>query len=166
MKKTLLLLLATLFVASSALASVSFSGAAIRTANDDQGNALSLSSTVSFFTIGALDLTSQDIFDQYTATVYGTSQYTGNAFTQSAPHLSGVNLAEGTAFAAVLVDSSTGLGHLFTNSGWVAPADGSTITPGTTVGNAQLSQVVPEPSTYALIAGFAAFLFVAIRRRK
>ena len=26
--------------------------------------------------------------------------------------------------------------------------------------------VVPEPSTYALIAGFAAFLFVAIRRRK
>lgn len=26
--------------------------------------------------------------------------------------------------------------------------------------------VVPEPSTYALIAGFAAFVFVAIRRRK
>ena len=25
---------------------------------------------------------------------------------------------------------------------------------------------VPEPSTYALLAGFAAFLFVAIRRRK
>jgi hypothetical protein len=28
------------------------------------------------------------------------------------------------------------------------------------------SITVPEPSTYALIAGFAAFLFVAIRRRK
>jgi hypothetical protein len=27
-------------------------------------------------------------------------------------------------------------------------------------------EIVPEPSTYALIAGFAAFLFVAIRRRK
>ena len=26
--------------------------------------------------------------------------------------------------------------------------------------------VVPEPSTYALLAGFAAFLFVAIKRRK
>ena len=26
--------------------------------------------------------------------------------------------------------------------------------------------IVPEPSTYALLAGFAAFLFVAIRRRK
>lgn len=165
MKKTLLILLATLTVASSAIASVSFSGAAIRSANDDQGNSLSLNSTVSFFTIGALDLNSQDIFTQYTASVFGSSQYTGNAFTQSAPHLSGVNLAEGATFAAVLVDSSTGLGHLFTNAGWVAPADGSTITPGTTVGNAQLSQV-PEPSTYALIAGFAAFLFVAIRRRK
>lgn len=166
MKKTLLILLATLTVASSALASVSFSGAAIRSANDDQGNSLSLNSTVSFFTIGALDVSSQDIFSQYTASVFGSSQYTGNAFTQSAPHLSGVNLAEGATFAAILVDSSTGLGHLFTNSGWVAPADGSTITPGTTVGNAQLSQVIPEPSTYALMAGFAAFLFVAIRRRK
>lgn len=29
-----------------------------------------------------------------------------------------------------------------------------------------INVVVPEPSTYALIAGFAAFLFVAIRRRK
>jgi len=32
------------------------------------------------------------------------------------------------------------------------------------LGGAGLS-VVPEPSTYALLAGFAAFLFVAIRRR-
>ena len=31
--------------------------------------------------------------------------------------------------------------------------------------NIQVS-AVPEPSTYALLAGFAAFLFVAIRRRK
>jgi len=28
------------------------------------------------------------------------------------------------------------------------------------------ASAVPEPSTYALIAGFAAFIFVAIRRRK
>jgi hypothetical protein len=32
--------------------------------------------------------------------------------------------------------------------------------------NIQSISIVPEPSTYALIAGFAAFLFVAIRRRK
>ena len=29
-----------------------------------------------------------------------------------------------------------------------------------------VTTVVPEPSTYALLAGFAAFLFVAIRRSK
>ena len=33
-------------------------------------------------------------------------------------------------------------------------------------GNGVSISVVPEPSTYALFAGFAAFLFVAIRRRK
>ena len=42
--------------------------------------------------------------------------------------------------------------------------------PSTDWGSVQISGLsataVPEPSTYALIAGFAAFLFVAIRRRK
>lgn len=42
--------------------------------------------------------------------------------------------------------------------------------PATDWGNVQVSGLsataVPEPSTYALIAGFAAFIFVAIRRRK
>ena len=42
--------------------------------------------------------------------------------------------------------------------------------PDTDWGNVQISGLsataVPEPSTYALIAGFAAFVFVAIRRRK
>ena len=39
------------------------------------------------------------------------------------------------------------------------------VDPGTTtIGGLGLS-VVPEPSTYALLAGFAAFIFVAIRRR-
>lgn len=36
----------------------------------------------------------------------------------------------------------------------------------TVAGTLSSITVVPEPSTYALLAGFAAFLFVAIRRRK
>jgi hypothetical protein len=34
------------------------------------------------------------------------------------------------------------------------------------VDNISLVTVVPEPSTYALLIGFASFLFVAIRKRK
>ena len=165
MKKTLLLLLATLTVYSSSLASVSFSGAALRSVNDSMGIPLSTGSTVSFFTIGALDLTSPTIFDEYSASVFGTSTYLQSGFATSAAHVSNVNVAEGASFAAILVDSSTGIGHLFTNCGWVAPADGSTITPGTTSGNA-VSIFIPEPSTYSLIAGLAALIFIAIRRRK
>jgi hypothetical protein len=41
------------------------------------------------------------------------------------------------------------------------------ITPGSGIAGQGIGiAVVPEPSTYALLAGFAAFLFVAIRRRK
>jgi hypothetical protein len=37
---------------------------------------------------------------------------------------------------------------------------------GTTTDSISVVSAVPEPSTYALLAGFAAFLFVAIKRRK
>lgn len=37
---------------------------------------------------------------------------------------------------------------------------------GTTTDSISVVAPVPEPSTYALLAGFAAFLFVAIKRRK
>ena len=46
---------------------------------------------------------------------------------------------------------------------------GLTFTPGgyaSSTGYTTSFSVIPEPSTYALIAGFAAFLLVAIRRRK
>lgn len=43
---------------------------------------------------------------------------------------------------------------------------GVNVTSGGIGGTGLTISVVPEPSTYALIAGFAAFVFVAIRRRK
>lgn len=46
----------------------------------------------------------------------------------------------------------------FTESKWYSKS-------GAVIDNVSIS-AVPEPSTYALIAGFATFLFVAIRRRK
>lgn len=43
---------------------------------------------------------------------------------------------------------------------------GVVITDGGGIFGSGVSIAVPEPSTYALLAGFAAFVFVAIRRRK
>lgn len=55
------------------------------------------------------------------------------------------------------------------NAGQIS-ADGSglgiNVVSGGIGGSGLTISVVPEPSTYALIAGFAAFVFVAIRRRK
>ncbi|MAI44271.1 MAG: hypothetical protein CML09_06275 [Puniceicoccaceae bacterium] len=60
-------------------------------------------------------------------------------------------LDQGTLGAWVKVD-------YFTESKWYSKS-------GAVIDNVSIS-AVPEPSTYALIAGFATFLFVAIRRRK
>lgn len=77
-----------------------------------------------------------------------------------------------TAFAVIVEVASDSSYSLYTDaaalsSTWVGPAAGGTLSVSPTNGQAALySVVVPEPSTYALLAGFAAFLFVAIRRRK
>lgn len=71
-----------------------------------------------------------------------------------------------TAFAIIVEVASDSSYSLYTDSSWVGPAAGGTLSVSPTNGQAALYSVVPEPSTYALLAGFAAFLFVAIRRRK
>jgi hypothetical protein len=74
--------------------------------------------------------------------------------------ITGLNFADTTLISSSLGTSSidlTDVQNIVINTGGI----GSSV-------NVDVSSftIVPEPSTYALIAGFAAFLFVAIRRRK
>lgn len=74
------------------------------------------------------------------------------------------------AFASASAPTPTPINSFtFTSSDSDATVSGSNIivTNGGGIGGTGVAiSIVPEPSTYALIAGFAAFLFVAIRRRK
>ena len=89
----------------------------------------------------------------------GTAYIRGNTFaalaSASAPTPTPTNnyTLGATESASVITVSGDGLGVLIT--------DGAGI-----FGSGVSIAVVPEPSTYALIAGFAAFVLVAIRRRK
>ena len=169
MKKITLLLSLLTFVATSAFASVSFTGVALSGINDVNGNAIAGGSTATFFSLQGLDSSDYDsIFASYEAASIGSSTYTAGFFGSTAGHISGINLdagfTTGDSFGIVVTDASTGLDSFFADAGWVAPNDGFTVAGTTYTGNALAT--VPEPSTYALIAGFAAFVFVAIRRRK
>ena len=89
----------------------------------------------------------------------GTAYIRGNTFaalaSASAPTPTPINsyTLGATESASVLSVSSEGLGVLITDNAGI-------------FGQGVSISVVPEPSTYALIAGFAAFVLVAIRRRK
>jgi hypothetical protein len=89
----------------------------------------------------------------------GTAYIRGSEFaalaSASAPTPTPINsyTLGATESASVISVSSDGLDVIIT--------DGAGI-----FGSGVSISVVPEPSTYALIAGFAAFVFVAIRRRK
>ena len=89
----------------------------------------------------------------------GTAYIRGNTFaalaSASAPTPTPINsyTLGATESASVISVSSEGLGVLITDNAGL-------------FGQGVSISVVPEPSTYALIAGFAAFVLVAIRRRK
>ena len=89
----------------------------------------------------------------------GTAYIRGNTFaalaSASAPTPTPINsyTLGATESASVISVSSEGLGVLITDNAGI-------------FGQGVSISVVPEPSTYALIAGFAAFVLVAIRRRK
>lgn len=129
---------------------------------DSPGNAISLwfNSTVDMSA-----LTTQNSF--FTFTINGgstaTSSFSTSVFDSTfgaEALLSGYNFGDPTAEAGPLGSTSvdlTDVQNFVLNTGGIGDAVNISI---------ESFTIVPEPSTYALLAGFAAFVFVAIRRRK
>ena len=173
--KKLLLTLPLVLLASVASAGVTFSGLLLNNPTSQDGVTSLSGLTASWYSDAggafatAIAGQDQSIFDDlanqyvfHTTTGLGNGLYTG-AFNINA--LSAGNFDAGDSFAVVIADSSAN-SHIFTNTNWIAPSEGGTSGITAPSAAAALSQVaVPEPSTYALLAGFAAFIFVAIRRR-
>lgn len=171
--KKLLLILPLVLCMTVAQATVSFFGTALfNPTNDDGSIALAETLEMNWYSL------TTDVSDAITAgdsSIFDTIASSYTAFATTSPGILGggnvVYTANGTG--AITLGAALGAGdqvfitlggeHLYTSASWITPADGGSLTmaPQTT---AALS--VPEPSTYALLAGFAAFLFVAIRRRK
>lgn len=173
--KKILLILPLMLCMTVAQATISIFGSALfNPTNDDGSIALAETLEMNWYSLttdvsDAISAGDSSIFDtiasSYTAfatttpgiAAGGNVVYTANGV--GAITLGGV----GSLSASDQIFITLGGEHLYTSAAWITPADGGSLTlaPQTT---AALS--VPEPSTYALLAGFAAFLFVAIRRRK
>ena len=168
--KKILLTLPLVFLVSVASAGVTFSGLLLNNPTSQDGSISLTAQSVDWYSdadgafAAAISGGDQSIFsslvDEYvfhTTTGLPNGLYTG-AFNISA--LSAGNFDTNDSFVVVINDA-----HIFSNASWVAPSEGGTASIAPGGGAAALSQAIPEPSTYALLAGFAAFLLVAIRRR-
>ena len=94
------------------------------------------------------------------STLFGIVFYDDNFNTAEFESAAFSDLASGSATATFATDGGLD---------WSAVTAFDLVTGGggdSTAGTLTSFSSVPEPSTYALIAGFAAFVFVAIRRRK
>lgn len=183
MKKILLTSLSMLVVASFAHAQATTSydltsGVSIDTAYTDFPTASAGASGVSFSgtdqnTLSILFDSTQDLSDWYNfdLTVSGSLTSAPTTLFGIVFYDSAFNIAEygGGSFTELNLDGETSL-SLSSNSisDWsdIVAFDMVTGGGGDPVAGTITQIAVPEPSTYALLAGFAAFLFVAIRRRK
>lgn len=175
MKKTILL---TLLIASftGAQAAVSISGTALQNPVASAISALAnpAGGDTAWF-VDATDIgswgASAAAFTNYVLSAnYGDDQVFSNSVVSffGSTSVGGKNnvALDDTPFAIVVEVASDSSYSLYTDASWVGPATGGTLSVSPNNGQEALYSVVPEPSTYALIAGFVAFLFVAIRRRK
>jgi hypothetical protein len=109
------------------------------------------------------DLTLQINGDLSTGAWSARSSLGVNNDGDSTDSLTWTELSSGTGLTSI-----TGFQMKTMNGGgvWGTDASGGSTGNWVAVDNISLVTVVPEPSTYALLIGFASFLFVAIRKRK
>lgn len=109
------------------------------------------------------DLTLQINGDLSTGAWSARSSLGVNNDGDSTDSLTWTELSSGTGLTSI-----TGFQMKTMNGGgaWGTDASGGATGNWVAVDNISLVTVVPEPSTYALLIGFSAFLFVAIRKRK
>tara|TARA_B110000208_G_scaffold165490_1_gene203723 strand:+ start:524 stop:1105 length:582 start_codon:yes stop_codon:yes gene_type:complete len=189
--KLLILLLASISIANAA---VTISGTAIRDAGGDDAGITSGDFAVFVLSLDGSTIEASDFSftagDDLTAgATYGANfqiiDTTGaSAFlgTVSVGTTSALTLGGGvdtndyfavlTFGSASTTAAAAGSYSVFTDGDWKLPADSVTVTFGTEI--AQLTNVgpnttgivVPEPSTYAALAGLCALSFVLVRRRR
>lgn len=187
MKNTLKILLSLALLPLVATASVSISGAALRNVNSLSGGDYSVllanNTGADLFSISILadsDLSSSATyagFEVLQATTAASSFGSTTASFNTVFDLGTVST--GDSFAVLTFDgsSSTAVGgssfDIWDSGSWTVGADGSANTFGGaytqftsgSAGSTGIVTVVPEPSTYATLAGLLALGFVMLRRR-
>ena len=190
--KLLILLLASISIANAA---VTISGTAIRDAGGDDAGITSGDFAVFVLsldgsTIEASDFSITEGDDLTASATYGANfqiidTTAASAFlgTVSVGTTSALTLGSGVdtndyfavlTFGSASTTAAAGSFSVFTDGNWQLPADSVTVTFGTEI--AQLTDVgpntigsviaVPEPSTYAALAGLCALGAVMVRRRR